>query len=210
MKITSFVIEASHRQFPIHFRLRTSLSTNHRTTKGRAGRTPHQSSSPTQGDDDAQPERNPHADHQSNRRSSDQRQSPAVATAVGERSERSGTPHESLSTGNPYRGINQLLLQLAASHHGNFQSQVVGHVQPGQGVRRLRPQGRKGNKDHSLEADQPQADRRRRRRGRRRLSRHAGVSRLQRRADRAAFSSTESDSPSRRRTPANDTNTPTP
>jgi antirestriction protein ArdC len=33
--------------------------------------------------------------------------------------------HTSLSTGNPYRGINQLLLQLAAGHHG-FQSKWWG------------------------------------------------------------------------------------
>ena len=41
-----------------------------------------------------------------------------------QRSERPGL-NTSLSTGNPYRGINQLLLQLAAGHHG-FQSKWWG------------------------------------------------------------------------------------
>ena len=57
----------------------------------------------------------------------------------------------SLSTGESYRGINQLILQLSAARQ-EFQIQMVGDVQPDQQLWCQCSPGTKGDEDHPLEA----------------------------------------------------------
>ncbi len=117
--------------------------------------------------------------------------------------------HTSLSSGNPYRGINQLLLQLAASHHG-FQSKWWGTFNQIKASGGYVCRGRKGDKDHSLEADQPQADKRTMVKRSMTTFSSCGSFTSSTPSRRAASSSTESVLPNRRRTPASGTNTPMP